>query len=306
MKLFGALIFSLLIHSLVIQWKPMVDPEITGSAGQAVLNIQHMRFVTAMAEPLSEDKTEGDDNEQNNEIEEQLTDIEVEAVIEPSDEKQVETIEPPPAPKEIGVDKKMEVIDTLEKKNRTQPAQKQETKTAKNIKSEAEIKIDVSKKERKPVEKQDIESAIKEEFVTEVEIEEVEVTEITEPAKIEIVVTQQETTVAVDVVSTTDTVAENSGFDQIPTMEKPRYRKAFPPKYPRLAKKRGQQGLVLLRAKVDQQGEIETIEVLKSSGFKSLDTRALETVEQWLFYPYKVANEPTVAWVNIPVDFTLR
>jgi len=62
----------------------------------------------------------------------------------------------------------------------------------------------------------------------------------------------------------------------------------------------------LLRAKVDKQGEVEMVEVIASSGVKSLDTRALETVEQWQFYPYTIANEATVAWVNIPVAFTLK
>lgn len=97
-----------------------------------------------------------------------------------------------------------------------------------------------------------------------------------------------------------------SGDAHISTMNKPRYRKANPPNYPKLAKKRGQQGLVLLRVKVDEEGKVRLVEILESSGVKILDERARETVKEWIFYPHTINETPTMAWVNIPVEFTLQ
>jgi periplasmic protein TonB len=295
MKLFLALVASLLIHVFFIQWKTESDPEIKGSAGQAVLNIQQMRFITASAEPLIETNTD---------VLATQGDIE-EAILEKNTERPVEK-EQPIKPKEI--------IATLEKKKIPKP-QEIEKKVAKPIEKPVKTLLDKKKKEHKPVEKQHVEMVIDNEkehsdLVAEVESEieietEIEMTDLNNPTDTDTMIDKPETT-AVEVVSTTETMAENTGFDQIPTMEEPRYRKAFPPKYPKLAKKRGQQGLVLLRAKVDKQGEVEMVEVIASSGVKSLDTRALETVEQWQFYPYTIADEATVAWVNIPVAFTLK
>jgi len=287
MKLFLALMASLLIHTFCIQWR--TEPEITGSAGQAVLNIQQMRFITASAEPIVETNT----------------DVQV---VEDVIEEPISEIEPVIHVVKEQFEKPKDVIATLEKKiPQEQEIEKELTKQPEKL---AKTNIDRDEKETKRVEKQQAEVVVdppKEEKEVLVEIEtEIEVTEVDgSPTETEVVAEQSETT-AVKVVSTTDTVAETTGFDQIPTMEEPRYRKAFPPEYPRLAKKRGQQGLVLLRAKVDKQGEVEMVEVIASSGVKSLDARALETVEQWQFYPYTIANEATVAWVNIPVAFTLK
>ncbi|WP_461481288.1 energy transducer TonB [Porticoccus sp.] len=108
-----------------------------------------------------------------------------------------------------------------------------------------------------------------------------------------------------EVVSTSEERAEHAGFDQVPTMDQPRYRRAFPPKYPRLAKRRGQQGTVMVKARVGIEGEVEVVELLESSGYEVLDNCALKTVRQWQFYPYQVNQKRTVAWVEVPVEFTL-
>lgn len=301
MKLFLALMASLLIHTFFMQWKTDSDLEIIGSAGQAVLNIQQMRFITTSAEPVTETKT----------------DI---SAIEDVIEEPISKMEPVIQVEKEQFEKPKEVIAKLEKKKTPQleVIKKEEVKQVeKPVKTNTDKDKDKDKEENKPVEKQYVETVIdnKKEVIAETEAEieteldietELEMTDIDEaPEETEVVVEQSETT-AIEVVSTTDVISENTGFDQIPTMEEPRYRKAFPPDYPRLAKRRGQEGLVLLRAKVDKQGEVEMVEVLASSGVKSLDTRALETVEQWQFYPYTIANEATEAWVNIPVAFTLK
>mgnify|MGYP000202668871 CR=1 FL=1 len=108
-----------------------------------------------------------------------------------------------------------------------------------------------------------------------------------------------------EVITTTDIESEHAGFDQVPVMEQPNYRKAFPPHYPRLALKRGYQGVVMVRAKVGIDGWVKTVELLVSSGHENLDQSALSTVAQWQFHPYQVDEKLTVAWVEIPVEFTL-
>ena len=136
-------------------------------------------------------------------------------------------------------------------------------------------------------------------------IEEVVEAEAEQPAPEEPVIEQVDEVTPEEVVTTTDVEAEHAGFDQVPTMEQPRYRKAFPPKYPRLAKRRRQQGVVLVRAKVGIDGLVETVEVMQSSGHEALDNSALKTVAQWQFHPHKVNDQLTVAWVEVPVEFTL-
>jgi len=108
------------------------------------------------------------------------------------------------------------------------------------------------------------------------------------------------------VTANTDIKAEHAGFDRIPLMEEPRYQKAFPPDYPILARKRGYQGVVMVRAKVGIDGHVQSVELKISSGYNSLDNSALNTVTQWQFHPYRVNEQVTVAWVEIPVEFTLQ
>lgn len=109
----------------------------------------------------------------------------------------------------------------------------------------------------------------------------------------------------VEVVSLREEQAVNTGFNRYPTMGKPRYRKAFPPRYPNLARRRSQQGIVLVKAKVGLDGDVEAVEISASSGYEVLDKCALKTVKKWQFYPYKVDEKLIVAWVEVPVEFTL-
>ncbi|MBL4638818.1 MAG: energy transducer TonB [Proteobacteria bacterium] len=320
MKLLLAFMSSLIIHGLVTQWQPTVASETTGSAGRAVLNIQHMRFITASVEQLNEHEAGVEPKAELSESDEPTPVDEVVPVSTDSDavmpsqtlnkEVVVDSVKPATRPvKQIEEEKKAAITQPEKKSKHKKQELPVEQKLATSIKKAEENKVDNSRKQYKKIVKQHTEKTAikynkKEKTVTNSDTESVdEKTEILAKTETDMTAEKQ---VEVDVISSTDSIAMNSGFDQIPTMEKPRYRKAFPPKYPRLAKKRGQQGLVLLRAKVDRQGEVEMVEVLQSSGVKSLDVRALETVEQWLFYPYTVANKPIVAWVNIPVDFTLR
>ena len=78
------------------------------------------------------------------------------------------------------------------------------------------------------------------------------------------------------------------------------------PAYPSMSKRLGEEGQVLLRVLVGQEGGAEQIQVLRSSGFARLDEAAQAAVSRWRFIPAKVGNDATTAWVQVPVTFELR
>lgn len=74
--------------------------------------------------------------------------------------------------------------------------------------------------------------------------------------------------------------------------------------YPAMAKRRRQQGQVVLRAWLNEQGELEQLTILTSSGHPLLDESALEQIKTWTFQ--SVADSRPHRWVQIPVEFRLR
>ena len=87
---------------------------------------------------------------------------------------------------------------------------------------------------------------------------------------------------------------------------KPLYRRNPPPRYPRLARKRKYQGVVILEVFVNQDGSVGDIKVFKSSGYAILDKTALKTVKKWEFEPGKREDENVGMWVRTPVRFQLK
>ena len=83
------------------------------------------------------------------------------------------------------------------------------------------------------------------------------------------------------------------------------YLKNSQPSYPAFAKKRGQQGTVLLKVNVSIDGKPDNIQLQKSSGFTLLDQAAQNTVKTWHFVPAKQGNAPIDAWVIVPITFKL-
>ncbi len=77
------------------------------------------------------------------------------------------------------------------------------------------------------------------------------------------------------------------------------------PVYPSLSRKRGEQGVVLLRVHVLADGRADQLEVLQSSGYERLDDAALRAVKRWQFVPAKLGEEAVAAWVRVPVRFDL-
>ena len=89
-------------------------------------------------------------------------------------------------------------------------------------------------------------------------------------------------------------------------MAYPRYQLNIPPPYPGLARKRGQQGTVILQVLVNKEGRVDDLEIKTSSGFRLLDRAALSAVSKWSFEPGKLGDERIEMWVNVPVSFKLK
>lgn len=78
------------------------------------------------------------------------------------------------------------------------------------------------------------------------------------------------------------------------------------PSYPMLARRRGDQGVVLLRVHVRADGSVMTAEIKQSSGSSLLDEAAVQTVrESWRFIPARLNSAPVESWVEVPIRFVL-
>ena len=77
------------------------------------------------------------------------------------------------------------------------------------------------------------------------------------------------------------------------------------PRYPAQARRRNQQGVVLLEVRLDEHGKQREISLLRSSGFPSLDQAALEAVAQWRFHPETLNGQGVPSRVHIPIEFAL-
>lgn len=78
-----------------------------------------------------------------------------------------------------------------------------------------------------------------------------------------------------------------------------------PPQYPATSRRLGERGRVTLRVRVSANGRAERIEIRTSSGFERLDQAAQAAVAGWRFVPARRGEEPTAAWVLIPVSFVM-
>lgn len=77
------------------------------------------------------------------------------------------------------------------------------------------------------------------------------------------------------------------------------------PAYPRISKRLGEQGEVILRVLVDPHGKPRRVELNASSGFERLDRAALDVVQRWSFVPARRGSRAVEAWVIVPIVFSL-
>ena len=78
-----------------------------------------------------------------------------------------------------------------------------------------------------------------------------------------------------------------------------------PPPYPPLSRRMGEQGQVVVRARIEVNGTASQAEIRSSSGYERLDQAALQTVKRWRYVPGKRGGVPEAMWFNIPIRFVL-
>lgn len=79
-----------------------------------------------------------------------------------------------------------------------------------------------------------------------------------------------------------------------------------PPRYPLLARRKGEQGTVMLRVLVRRNGEPGSVSLEQTSGSERLDAAALDTVRRWRFVPARQNGQPVDAPVLVPIVFRLQ
>ena len=77
------------------------------------------------------------------------------------------------------------------------------------------------------------------------------------------------------------------------------------PVYPRMSRRLGEQGTVVVRVLINTEGRAEQAEIRTSSGYTRLDEAALDTVKRWRYVPGKRAGTAEAMWFNVPVRFVL-
>lgn len=86
----------------------------------------------------------------------------------------------------------------------------------------------------------------------------------------------------------------------------PAYQNNPPPEYPKMARRRGYEGTVVLEVLVNRDGKVKDLRMLKSSGYDILDSAAEESVREWVFEPGSVGGRKVDMWVRVPVRFELK
>jgi protein TonB len=84
------------------------------------------------------------------------------------------------------------------------------------------------------------------------------------------------------------------------------YESITDPRYPPDSKRRGEQGVVMLRVHVGSDGLPQQVEIARSSGFFRLDHAAREAVMRWRFRPVQVNGRAVPARGLVPVAFNLE
>lgn len=78
------------------------------------------------------------------------------------------------------------------------------------------------------------------------------------------------------------------------------------PEYPRLSRRNGETGTVIVRAFADEAGVPHQVQIERSSGFARLDEAAMSAVRKTHFKPYSEYGKPVAGWVRMPFPFELE
>lgn len=105
---------------------------------------------------------------------------------------------------------------------------------------------------------------------------------------------------------TSATPGDSQASMEVTRKAAPLYKTNPPPEYPRLARRRGYQGKVVLSVHVNKEGGVDNLWVYESSGYRLLDQAALQAVRKWVFEPGLKGDRRADMWVNVPVSFELE
>ena len=78
------------------------------------------------------------------------------------------------------------------------------------------------------------------------------------------------------------------------------------PMYPALARRMGEEGEVVLRVELSEDGQIASVRVATSSGFRRLDEAALVAIKNWRCHAAQRAGQPVRAVAIQPFTFSLE
>ena len=78
------------------------------------------------------------------------------------------------------------------------------------------------------------------------------------------------------------------------------------PPYPTQSRRLGEQGQVVLRVLVGEDGAPQKAHVHQTSGHDRLDRAALATVLAWRYVPGKRGGVPEAMWMDVPIQFVLE
>ena len=87
---------------------------------------------------------------------------------------------------------------------------------------------------------------------------------------------------------------------------RPDYASNPPPRYPEMARRKGWEGEVVVRARVNAAGRVTSVSLHKGSRYGVLDQAALAAVKGWRFRPGTAGGEAVESVVEVPVTFSLR
>jgi protein TonB len=78
------------------------------------------------------------------------------------------------------------------------------------------------------------------------------------------------------------------------------------PPYPLASRRMGEQGAVDLQLCLSHQGHVESVAVIKSSGYGRLDQSAVETIKTWKFSALEIVKVPMSDCYRLPIHFKLE
>ncbi len=214
-----------------------------------------------------------------------------ESKIEKSTAKEPKLVTEPPAQKpSIAKPPTPQVSKPISKpieKKQVLAAKKSKPEPAKKVRANKDVQPQVTKT-KVPVKPEPVVSSNEENNTT-----------VEEPTKIE--------TAKVEVTKQTASEKISTQISKPMLVTKPRFSaKPTPVSYPKIARKRGLEGKVLIEVWLDEQGNQTKQLLIKSSGHSVLDKRALNTIKEWRFSHQTDQGQAIAHRVQIPINFQLQ